>query len=468
MDVCPAWQEEFQLSEFASQLNFDLIIVGGGMVGSALGCAAAEAGFGVCVLETREPQAEWPADEVDLRVSALSRASQRILENLGVWQRMQDLRVSPYTDMHVWDAGGDGHSRHLPYRDVPMPRVQDAQERPASRDTGTSLFGGRSRHPASRDTGTSLFGGSIHFSAADIGEPNLGHIVENRVTQLALWERLGELDNVTRLCPVEIETLETGASPMVSLKDGRRLQAKLIVAADGRESLVRKLASIDSQGWDYDQHAIVATIKPERHHQFTAWQRFMPTGPLAFLPIDDGRCSIVWSTSPELAQELMSMQNFAFCDALTAASAGVLGKVMDAGPRGVFPLRLGHAKTYIREGLALVGDAAHAIHPLAGQGVNLGFLDAATLFEVLAEARDSRRKIGSFATLRRYERARKGANLGMLGAMDFFKRFFSNEILPLQLTRNLGLSLVDHAGPVKHLIIKRAMGLAGERPRLAR
>ncbi len=348
MGDCLAWQEEFQLSESENQQHFDLIIVGGGMVGGALGCAVAEAGFEVCVIEAREPKTEWPADEVDLRVSALSRASQRILENLGVWQRMLGLRVSPYSDMHVWDAGGDG---------------------------------------------------SIHFSAADIGEPNLGHIVENRVTQLALWERLGELPSVTRLCPAEIDSLETGASPSLSLKGGRRLQARLIVAADGRESLVRKLALIGTQGWDYDQHAIVATVKPERHHQYTAWQRFMPTGPLAFLPLDDGRCSIVWSTSPELARELMSMQKLSFCKALTTASDRVLGEIVETGPRGVFELRLGHAETYIREGLALVGDAAHAIHPLAGQGVNLGFLDAATLVEVLTEARDSGRKIGSYCYL---------------------------------------------------------------------
>ncbi|MEN8177130.1 MAG: UbiH/UbiF/VisC/COQ6 family ubiquinone biosynthesis hydroxylase [Pseudomonadota bacterium] len=422
------------MSESANKQNFDLVIVGGGMVGSALGCAAAQAGFEVCVVEAREPQSEWPAEEVDLRVSALSRASQRILENLGVWERMLELRVSPYSDMRVWDAGGDG----------------------------------RSWRPASPDTGTSLFGGSIHFSAADIDEPNLGHIVENRVTQLALWEQLGRLSNVTRLCPAEIDNLEIGDSPALSLKDGSRLPARLIVGADGRESLVRRLASIGTQGWDYDQHAIVATVKPERHHQYTAWQRFMPTGPLAFLPLDDGRCSIVWSTAPALAEALMAMQNVPFCQALTAASDGVLGEILDAGPRGVFPLRLGHAETYIRQGLALVGDAAHAIHPLAGQGVNLGFLDAATLIEVLIAARDSGRNIGGIPTLRRYERARKGANLGMLGAMDFFKRFFSNDVPPLKVARNLGLSLADHAGPVKHLIIKRAMGLTGERPALAR
>jgi len=405
------------LSDAKNNSHFDLIIVGAGMVGAALACATAEAGFRVCVLEARLPQTEWPPEELDLRVSALSRASQRILHNLGVWERMAQLRISPYTDMQVWDAGGNG---------------------------------------------------SIHFSAADIGESDLGHIVENRVTQLALWERMSQQSNITLICPARVSRLEFGASPHLWLADGRTLQAGLIVGADGRDSQVRKLAGIGTQGWDYDQHAIVATIQPQLHHQFTAWQRFMPTGPLALLPILDGRCSIVWSTAPLQAQELMGLDDASFCKALSQASEQVLGDIVEVGPRGLFPLRLGHAETYIREGLALVGDAAHAIHPLAGQGVNLGFLDAATLAEVLIQARSAGRKPGAQTTLRRYERARKGANLGMLAVMDLFKRFFSNEILPLQLLRNFGLSLLDHGGPVKDQIIRRAMGLTGELPELAR
>jgi 2-octaprenylphenol hydroxylase len=407
----------FPLSDVINDSSFDLIIVGGGMVGAALACATAESGFQVCVLEAQAPQTEWPPQEIDLRVSALSRASQRILHNLGAWQRMTGLRVSPYTDMHVWDAGGKG---------------------------------------------------SIHFSAADIGESELGHIVENRVTQLALWERMSHLPNVTLICPARVARLEFGPSSHLWLADGRILQAGLIVGADGRDSQVRRLAGIGTQGWDYDQHAIVATIRPQLHHQFTAWQRFMPTGPLALLPIEDGHCSIVWSTSPLQAQELMGLDDAAFCSALHLASEKVLGDILEVGPRGLFPLRLGHAETYIREGLALVGDAAHAIHPLAGQGVNLGFLDAATLAEVLIEGKRMHREPGAYTNLRRYERARKGANLAMLAAMDLFKRFFSNQILPLQLLRNLGLSLVDHAVPVKDLIMRRAMGLTGDLPDLAR
>lgn len=417
MAVCHDSAGGSLLIEQATSSHFDLIVVGGGMVGSALACATAEAGFKVCLLEVRAPQRTWPEQEVDLRVSALTRASQRVLEHLGVWRRMGEMRISPYTDMEVWDAGGSGR---------------------------------------------------IHFSAAEIGEANLGHIIENRVTQLALWERLEQLEAVILRCPAKVEQLLLDEGPAVVLDDGSRLQAALIVAADGRDSQIRTMAGIGTRGWAYDQHAIVATITPERFHGYTARQRFMKQGPLAFLPIDDGRCSIVWSTSPQEAEQLMGLDEAAFCRALTRASDSMLGEIRAVGPRGVFPLRLEHAERYVLPGLALIGDAAHAIHPLAGQGVNLGFLDAATLAETLTDARTAGRSIGAVATLRRYERTRKGANMSMLAAMDAFKRTFSNEILPLRLARNLGLSLADRSGPLKRLMVKRAMGLTGELPRLAR
>ena len=398
--------------------DYDLIIAGGGMVGSTLACALGQAGFSVALVETRAPTRDWPSDEVDLRVSALTRASQQILQNLGVWQRMCSLRVSPYREMRVWDATGSG---------------------------------------------------TIHFDSAAIGEPDLGHIVENRVTQLALWERLEQLNTVARLCPAAVTALEHGPQgPRAVIEDGREIQARLVVAADGARSRVRGLAGIPVRGWGYDQDAVVATVRPERHHRDTAWQRFMPRGPLAFLPIDDGRCSIVWSTSPEHAQQLLDLGPAPFCEALGGASDYVLGEVLETGPRASFPLRLQHALQYVQPGLALVGDAAHAIHPLAGQGVNLGLLDAATLAEVLVEARRAGREIGSYGVLRRYERSRKGDNLMMLATMDGFKRLFGNDLAPLRLLRNLGLRLTVSAGPVKDLIMRRALGMLGEQPRLAK
>jgi 2-octaprenylphenol hydroxylase len=397
--------------------TYDVIIVGGGMVGSALACAVANVGMSVCIIETREPQRSWPQGEIDLRVSALTRASQRMLENLHAWSRMIELRISPYTDMEVWDAHGSGR---------------------------------------------------IHFSAAEIGEPDLGHIVENRVTQLALWEQLERLPNVKLDFPTAVAELHLDHHTGVVLHDGRQLKSRLIVAADGRDSQLREMAGIATKGWDYDQHAIVATVKPAHHHRQVARQRFMPSGPLALLPIDDGRCSIVWSTSPQQADELMSLTDRVFCNQLTKASEAVLGEIVEVGPRGLFPLRLGHAESYCCHGFVLVGDAAHAMHPLAGQGVNLGFMDAMTLADVVVHAYQSGKAIGSMTTLRRYERARKGPNIAMLAAMDAFKRVFSNDLPPLKLIRNFGLDAANRSGIVKHQLIRRAMGMSGDLPSLAK
>jgi 2-octaprenylphenol hydroxylase len=422
----------------------DVAIVGGGMVGAALGCALGEIGFRVAVIEAREPPADWPQDTVDARTSALTRGSEYILRNLGVWERMAALRVSAYRRMHVWDAAGFGE---------------------------------------------------IHFDCAEIGEPDLGHIVENRVIQRALWERLGALPTVTRVCPARVSALDLASDhPTLSLSiapvvapstgggnrdpevaptgpirpaDTMTLIASLVVAADGAQSAVRAMAGLGTRGWAYDQHAVVAVVRPARHHDDTAWQHFVPAGPIALLPIDDGRCNVVWSTTPEQAAELKAMPDDAFCRALTGATQARLGDIRETGPREVFPLRLQHAENYVEPGLALVGDAAHAVHPLAGQGVNLGLLDAATLADMLAQARGRGRPLGAMATLRRYERARKGANLAMLGAMDAFKRLFSNDNPALYLARNLGLKATDLAAPVKHAIMRRALGVSGERPSLA-
>jgi len=396
----------------------DVAVVGGGMVGAALACALIDQDFKVAVIDGQPPDRGWPAGEVDLRVSALTRASQRIFDNLGVWARMTELGVSPYREMHVWDASG---------------------------------------------------GGSIHFDAAELGEPDLGHIVENRIIRLALWERLEASETAELVCPARLAALELdGERPRIRLEDGHAIAARLLVGADGRDSRVRTLAGIGTRGWAYDQHGLVANIGTELGHGETARQRFMPTGPLALLPLADGRCSIVWSTSPHESERLLALDEAAFREALTRASASVLGRVTSVGPRASFPLRLQHAQHYVRPGIALVGDAAHAIHPLAGQGVNLGLLDAATLAEVIGDARRRGRDWAGLLALRRYERSRKGANIAMLAAMDGFKRLFSNRNPLLSLARNLGLGVVDGAGPIKQLLVRHAMGLSGELPGLAR
>lgn len=396
----------------------DVVIIGGGLVGATFAVLLGDSALRVAVVEPVPPQRDWPEDSTDLRVSALTAASQRILEALGLWPAMAALGVSPFQEMRVWDAGGSGE---------------------------------------------------IHFDCADIGERRLGHIVENRVIQRVLFERLQSLANVRIFCPAALDRLASnGAGIGVVLSDGTSIRARLVVAADGAASKARALAGIEVRGWSYDQKAVVATVATERSHQATAWQRFLPDGPLAFLPLRDGLSSIVWSTRPEHAERLLAADPAAFMSELGDAFARRLGDITGCSPRAAFPLRLQYANSYIGTRIALVGDAAHAIHPLAGQGVNLGMLDAAALAEVLRDADARGRDFGATATLRRYERWRKGDNLMMMLIMDGFKRLFGATAPPLSLARNLGLTLTDKAMPVKNLLIRHAMGLKGDLPQIAR
>lgn len=399
--------------------DYDLIIAGGGMVGSALACALGAADLKIALLEGAPLERIRPGLDLDSRVSAISRASQRIFAAVAAWDGMTAWRVSPFRDMRVWDATGFG---------------------------------------------------SIHFDSADLGEPLLGWIIENRVIQYALLERARQLPAVDLLCPAVLETAEPlpGNGWRVRLNDGREFTTRLLVGADGAQSKVRQLAGIDIGGWGYAQKAVVGNVRTAESHQETAWQRFLPAGPLAFLPLHDGRCSIVWSTTPEQADALLALDESAFAEALAEAFDRRLGSIVEVGPRGAFPLRLQHAHAYVKPGLALIGDAAHVVHPLAGQGVNLGLLDAATLAEVILDALVAGQDFASFKTLRRYERWRKGDNLLMLGVMDGFKRLFGASLPPVRLLRNVGLNLTDAAGPLKNLIARRAMGLEGDLPRLAR
>lgn len=407
-----------------AMIDYDVVITGAGMVGATLACALGSSGLRVAVLEAQPlPRDISPQDDFDLRVSAITRASQRIFTTLGAWHGMAARRVSPFREMHVWDAGGP--------------------------------FG---------------IEGEIHFDSAEIGEDTLGHIIENRVIQLALLERMRDFDTVELINPSSLTAFTAGPeSVCLQLDDGRNIKARLLVGADGAESKVREMAGIATRGWTYAQKALVTTIKTELSHCETAWQRFLPTGPLAFLPLCDGRCSIVWSTAPEQADALLAMPEAQFLAELEQAFASKLGRVIASpGPRAAFPLRLQHATAYTAPRLALIGDAAHTIHPLAGQGVNLGLLDAATLAEVILDAHHAGKDISSPVTLRRYERCRKGDNLAMMAAMDSFKRLFGNNLAPLRLLRNAGLNLTNAATPVKNLIVRHAMGLSGDLPKMAR
>lgn len=405
------------------EMRADLLIVGAGMVGSALALALKDSGLNILLLDGSPLSVKSFAAELPFepRVSALSAASQRILERLGAWAGITGRRTSPYAHMQVWDGSGTGE---------------------------------------------------IHFSAASVHAEVLGHIVENRVVQDALLDCLHGTA-IEMLSNARLEQMRrSGDDWLLTLADGRTLRAPLVVAADGANSAVRRLTGCETREWDYKHHAIVTSVRCSRPHQQTAWQRFTDHGPLAFLPLArDGQqdwCSIVWSTTPELAERAMAMDDAAFCRELELAFEGRLGQVLSADPRVCVPLRQRHAKRYVAEGLVLIGDAAHTIHPLAGQGVNLGFLDAAVLAQVLLHAADRGERLADVRVLSRYERRRMPHNLALMAAMEGFERLFQADSLAVRLLRNTGLKWVNNMPEAKAVFVRQALGLTGDLPPLAK
>ena len=395
--------------------NYDVIILGSGMVGTALACALGETNLRIAILDRKKPDISWPFNGYDLRVSALTNASQQILTHIGAWQSMADKRITPFTDMHVWDATGDGE---------------------------------------------------ITFHSADIGAHCLGHIVENKITLNALFARMDTFDNIDYIEPVTTQSLEINKDfAELTLEDGRIFQSQLIVGADGANSWLRNVNGIQISTRDYSQKGLVTTVKTENNHNNCARQRFLPTGPLAFLPLPDGHCSIVWSTASDDADRLVKLHEEAFITELqNALGETELGNIKSISFRGAFPLIKRHTTEYCRNRMALVGDAAHTIHPLAGQGVNLGFLDIATLAEEVIQAHKKKRDIGSLQVLRKYERRRKGDNALMMGSMDGFHALFSNDNQALSFVRNMGINLTNNVVPLKSRIIAHAMGVDRKTP----
>ncbi|MGL6573357.1 FAD-dependent 2-octaprenylphenol hydroxylase [Aeromonas hydrophila] len=398
--------------------NVDVVIVGGGMVGLGLAAALKGSALKVAVIEGQLPE---PAlDEApDNRVSALSLASQCILQQVGAWRGIEARRLQPYGQMEVWEQDSFGR---------------------------------------------------IAFDAASLRQPELGHIVENRVIQLALLEAILDGDNIQLLSPARASSLQSGeAGSLLLLEDGRALSAKLVVAADGAHSWVRRQADIPLTSWDYGHHALVATVRCAEPHEAVARQIFTPEGPLAFLPLwQPDLCSIVWSVPAARAEALCQCDEEQFNRQLTTAFDGRLGLCKVAGVRSAIPLTARYARDFARERLVLVGDAAHTIHPLAGQGVNLGLLDAAALAEQILRNQAAGKDIGRLANLRGYERWRKSEAASMLAAMEGLKRLFAGANPLKKLVRGAGLCAFDLLTPLKQSVIRAAMGLEGELPALAK
>ena len=390
--------------------NVDVAIVGGGMVGLALACGLQGSGLRVAVLEQKQPQPVAPDAPPELRVSAINAASEKLLTHLGVWADIVAQRASCYHGMEVWDKDSFGH---------------------------------------------------IAFDDESMGYSHLGHIIENAVIHHALWQKAQQCSDVTLIAPAQIQQVAWGENEaFITLQSGDMLTARLVVGADGANSWLRNKADIPLTFWDYRHHAMVATIRTEEPHGGVARQIFHNDGILAFLPLADPHlCSIVWSLVPEKAQLMEEATPDAFNQALCMAFDNRLGLCTLESERQVFPLTGRYARQFAAHRLALVGDAAHTIHPLAGQGVNLGYRDVDALLEILAEARGRGEDWASLPVLKRYQARRRADNFIMQSGMDLFYAGFSNDLAPVRMLRNIGLMAAERAGVLKRQALKYALGL---------
>ncbi len=394
----------------------DFAVVGSGVVGATLACLLVDAGASVVLIDgvARHPARDEP---YDLRTYSLTPASRRILSAIGAWQRLDQARITAYHGMHVWDA----------------------QRR-----------------------------GAIDFDAADNGRPELGYIVELSNLQQALEGALHARRQLT-MQPGLVETLLPAPEGIsLQLGSGRGVTARVIAACDGGDSALRGLVGIDVEAREYAQQAVVANVRTAEPHGHVARQRFLADGPLAFLPLPDPHwCSVIWSTREDHAAHAVGQDDAGFCHALAAAFEHTLGEVLSTSRRLRFPLRWRHARQYSAERVVLVGDAAHLMHPLAGQGMNVGLLDAAVLAECADRAGPAALRYPR-ALLQRYERRRRGEVLMMLEATDRLSRLFTADNPALGWLRSAGLDLTNRLPPVKRLLMSHAMGDAGDLPEIAR
>lgn len=390
--------------------SVDVAIVGGGMVGLAVACGLQGSGLRVAVLEQREPQPLAADAAPALRVSAINAASEKLLTRLGVWSDIVARRASCYHGMEVWDKDSFGR---------------------------------------------------IKFDDQSMGYSHLGHIVENAVIHYALWQKARQSSDITLMAPAELQQVAWGENDaFLTLKDGAMLTARLVIGADGANSWLRNKADIPLTFWDYRHHALVATIRTEEAHGAVARQAFHGEGILAFLPLRDPHlCSIVWSLAPQEAERMQQASDEQFNQALNIAFDNRLGLCSVESERQVFPLTGRYARQFAAHRLALVGDAAHTIHPLAGQGVNLGFMDAAELVDELKRLHRQGKDIGQYLYLRRYERSRKHSAAMMLAGMQGFRELFAGTHPAKKLLRDMGLKLADTLPGVKPQLLRQAMGL---------
>jgi len=400
--------------------DYDLIIVGAGMVGATLAALLADTGLRIALLDRNEPKPFDIAgaaqnDHYDLRLSAVNLASEQLFRRLGIWSTIVDTRATAFRKMRVWDAAGRGQTE---------------------------------------------------FASADLGEPWLGHIVENGLINHSLLTRALQSDNVTGLWGVSPENIDINTDcANIVLDTGERLRAQLVVGADGGRSRVRTLTGIEATTHNYQQRTLVGLVHAEQSHGFTAWQRFLGSGPIALLPLRNNLCSLAWHLDHNRADALQALNDVDFGLAIGEHTGHVLGEIKVTGPRGGFDLHRLHAHRYVGDRIALIGDAAHVIHPLAGLGVNLGFMDAACLGGYLLEAPAA--ELGDARRLRAYARRRRMENSLAVATTDAFKHGFGSDATLIQSIRNLGLNLADRAGPLKHQVVRYAMGLSGDVPALA-
>jgi 2-octaprenyl-6-methoxyphenol hydroxylase len=399
-----------------TNLNVDVLIAGGGLVGGTLACALAVGGLSVCVVDVQDPGEGLDA-AFDGRASAIALSSKRVFDGLGLWSLMEP-ETAAINEIRVSD--------------------------------GDSLF-------------------FLHYDREDVGAEAFGYMVENRSIRKALANRFKNLKNLTVCAPARIEALERNPGNVcATLDNGRIVKARLVIGAEGRRSPTREHAGIKVTHWSYRQTGIVCTAAHALSHDNVAHEHFLPAGPFAILPLPNNRSSIVWTERDELAPALMALDDDGFLGELKERFGDFLGELKVVGPRWAYPLSLQYADRAVDHRLVLAGDASHGMHPIAGQGLNMGLRDVAVLAEVLTDARRLGLDPGDGTILNSYERWRRFDNTLMLAMTDALNRLFSNDVEPIRLVRDIGLAAVNKVPPLKKVFMQHAMGLAGELPRLMR